>query len=363
MSAGPWFVRFAGRRSGPFDAERLRVLARRGNLTRLHSVSTDGRAWSPATSLRAVFNDDGTVATDPLPSIGGEEGERPEMPEGLGDLPDGGTLELPRIPLRSRSGSARVRPVVLAALGIATIVLALPTSRDDAGALAWWWGEGPMSIAIRGLASLAACLGWVVAVLPPEPARSASVAGVAAILSAASAASLLSWAPSSSLLAPIVPLSAIVVALDAAGAASARAAGRFAAVTAIVLGLGALAVGISGGSPLGIASASIGLLGAGGLSWAGFQAGGDRPGSGARAFWGGVCAASAAMASLFVTALGGLLGDVPMQGADAGVVACLVLAFATVSWAAVHETVESIHELPRSGMEPDPSVADPASGP
>ena len=36
------------------------------------------------------------------------------------------------------------------------------------------------------------------------------------------------------------------------------------------------------------------------------------------------------------------------QGAEAAAAACLVLAFATLSWAAVHETVETVHTLPRA---------------
>ena len=60
-AAGPWFVRFAGRRTGPFDAERLRILARRGALSRVHALSIDGKVWSAATTVRAVFNADGSV--------------------------------------------------------------------------------------------------------------------------------------------------------------------------------------------------------------------------------------------------------------------------------------------------------------
>jgi hypothetical protein len=54
MARGPWFVRFAGRRSGPFDAERLRTMARRKALTRMHAVSVDGTTWASAVTLRAV---------------------------------------------------------------------------------------------------------------------------------------------------------------------------------------------------------------------------------------------------------------------------------------------------------------------
>jgi hypothetical protein len=181
MSQGPWFVRFAGRRSGPFDAERLRTLARRGALTRMHALSVDGRAWTPATSVRAVFNEDGSVVASGTASL---EVEADEAPDDFAGIPDSGVIELPpSLPMRARLGSARVRPVVLCAMLLATVMLALPTSRDEAGAVAWWWHQGPISISVRGLAALAVLAGWVVAFLRPEPARAASVAGVAAVLS------------------------------------------------------------------------------------------------------------------------------------------------------------------------------------
>jgi hypothetical protein len=46
-----------------------------------------------------------------------------------------------------------------------------------------------------------------------------------------------------------------------------------------------------------------------------------------------------------------------MDGAKAAVTACLVLAFSAVSWASVHEAVESSHLLPRAS---DDDVADEA---
>lgn len=352
MTQPTWFVRFAGRRSGPFGTERLRTMARRGELTRVHSVSADGRTWSPASSLRAVFNEDGTIATDAPPPLAVAEDGEEGMPAGFEELPDSGPLELPNVSVRARLGTARVRPVVVAALVLATVVLALPTSRDDSGALAWWWSEGPLSVAVRGLAVLATALGWVVAFLPPEPARAVSVAGVAATLSATSAASLLGWSPSASLLAPIVPLSAILVALDAAGASSGRLAGRFFSATAVVLGLGAIVATFLRPSPWNISAAIVGACGACVLAWAGLQVGGPGPSSGSRPFWGGVGAASGAMAALFLAAIGGLGGDAPMRAAEASVAACLVLSFATVSWASVHETVETVHALPKPDAVP-----------
>ena len=126
-SAGPWFVRFAGRRSGPFDAERLRTLARRGALTRMHSLSVDGKRWTQATAVRAVFDADGSVARSGAAS--GIEVEEDSFAEAF---PDTGPMELPLVSAARRAviGSAFVRPVVLCALALATVMLALPTSRD-----------------------------------------------------------------------------------------------------------------------------------------------------------------------------------------------------------------------------------------
>lgn len=344
MSDGRWFVRFAGRRSGPFDAERLRTMARRGTLTRMHSVSVDGRSWTPATELRAVFNEDGTVVAPGTAALA-VEGE--EAPSSFDDIPDAGVIELPpAAPARARLGSARVRPVVICAMVLATVMLSLPTSRDDAGSVAWWWHEGPLAVSVRGLAALAVLAGWVLAFLRPEPARAASVAGVAAILSAVSAAALAPWAPWAAILAPLVPLAAVLVALDAAGAASTRLMGKFAASAAAVLGIAAIVVVVLRPSGWAIGSAALGAVGAGALAWAGVRAVRATSPSENHVFWGGVVAATGAMAAVFAAAFGGLLGDAPMQGAQASASACLVLAFATLSWAAVHETVETVHTLP-----------------
>lgn len=270
MSDGRWFVRFAGRRSGPFDAERLRTMARRGTLTRMHSVSVDGRSWTPATELRAVFNEDGTVVAPGTAALA-VEGE--EAPSSFDGIPDSGVIELPpAAPARARLGSARVRPVVICAMVLATVMLSLPTSRDDAGSVAWWWHEGPLAVSVRGLAALAVLAGWVLAFLRPEPARAASVAGVAAILSAVSAAALAPWAPWAAILAPLVPAAAVLVALDAAGAASTRLMGKFAASAAAALGIAAIVVVVLRPSGWAIGSAALGAVGAGALAWAGVRA-------------------------------------------------------------------------------------------
>lgn len=343
-ATGPWFVRFAGRRTGPFDAERLRTLARRGALTRMHALSVDGKSWMPATEIRAVFNANGSVVAAGVAAVGIE----PDTDQGAfgADLPDSGPLELPLISSRRSLGSALVRPAVLCALALATIMLALPTSRDESGALSWWWSEGPLSVSVRGLCAFAVLGAWVVAFLPPEPARAASVSAVAAVLAGAGALALATWAPWALVMAILVPVAALLVALDAAGSAGARTMGMVALVVASLMGIALVVLGIYWFSTWALVGMILGAIGAGALGWAGHCAF-RRTGPNANGvFWGGVIGATGALACVFAAAFGGLTGDVPMQGAQGAVSACLVLAFSTISWAAVHEAVESSHLLP-----------------
>lgn len=343
-SAGPWFVRFAGRRTGPFDAERLRTLARRGALTRMHALSADGSTWVPATSVRAVFNADGSVVAAGRPA-------RAAADDGIAAaLPDSGAIDLPLPSLPRRAlGSALVRPVVVCALALATVALSMPTSRDDSGALAWWWSEGALGIAVRGLCAAAVVGGWVIAFLRPEPARAASVAAVAAVLAAAGSASLAARAPWALVASLLVPVSALLVALDASGSRAARTTGTAAAVAAGIAGGAGIALGFVWRGPWWIAGVALLAVGAGCVGWAGFRAA-RRPGPGADGvFWGCVLGSTASLATVFAAAFGSLAGPVPMDGAQAAVAACLVLAFSAISWAAVHEASESAHLLPSGG--------------
>jgi len=49
------YMRLRGRVLGPFDEEKLRSLARRGQLSRLHQLSSDGVNWVPASSYPDLF--------------------------------------------------------------------------------------------------------------------------------------------------------------------------------------------------------------------------------------------------------------------------------------------------------------------
>lgn len=50
-----YFIRFRGQVQGPFSADRLRELARRGAFGRSHEVSEDGRQWRRATDYPQLF--------------------------------------------------------------------------------------------------------------------------------------------------------------------------------------------------------------------------------------------------------------------------------------------------------------------
>src|SRR3954454_853052 len=49
------FMRVRGRVLGPYDQEKLQSLARRGQLSRMHEVSTDGVNWVRASNYPDLF--------------------------------------------------------------------------------------------------------------------------------------------------------------------------------------------------------------------------------------------------------------------------------------------------------------------
>lgn len=51
-----YYMRVRGRIMGPFDQEKLQGLSRRGQLSRMHEVSTDGVTWTRAANFPELFN-------------------------------------------------------------------------------------------------------------------------------------------------------------------------------------------------------------------------------------------------------------------------------------------------------------------
>jgi hypothetical protein len=50
-----YYIRVRGRVQGPFDVDKLRQLARRGQFSRLHEISVDGQQWEPAKDRPELF--------------------------------------------------------------------------------------------------------------------------------------------------------------------------------------------------------------------------------------------------------------------------------------------------------------------
>jgi hypothetical protein len=61
MNAAQYYMRVRGRVQGPFDQERLQNLSRRGQLSRMHEVSTDGVTWARASTFPELFPAPATV--------------------------------------------------------------------------------------------------------------------------------------------------------------------------------------------------------------------------------------------------------------------------------------------------------------
>jgi hypothetical protein len=53
--AEQYYLRHRGRVSGPFPEEKLKALAQKGQLTRMHELSSDGTTWFPARELPSIF--------------------------------------------------------------------------------------------------------------------------------------------------------------------------------------------------------------------------------------------------------------------------------------------------------------------
>jgi len=67
------FIQFRGRVLGPFTREQLQQMATRGQLTRMHRISSDQRTWKQASEYReffadrAIFDDEQSVADEDTP--------------------------------------------------------------------------------------------------------------------------------------------------------------------------------------------------------------------------------------------------------------------------------------------------------
>jgi len=87
--ASTLFVRIRGRVLGPFDQEKLRSLAGRGQFGRMHEVSEDGVSWARASLYPELFRaDDGRTATS-MPQA------EATVDTGIGVAPPAATVDMP----------------------------------------------------------------------------------------------------------------------------------------------------------------------------------------------------------------------------------------------------------------------------
>ena len=59
------YIRFKGRTLGPFSLERASEMKRRGQITRLHELSTDGMSWVKAVDVELLFPPELVQETSP----------------------------------------------------------------------------------------------------------------------------------------------------------------------------------------------------------------------------------------------------------------------------------------------------------
>lgn len=84
-----YYIRSRGKVVGPFTLERLKTLQARGQFSRVHEVSTDGRTWQSASSVSALFGSSSRKSQ----RFAAEGGAADEGGNGSGTAPAGGADE------------------------------------------------------------------------------------------------------------------------------------------------------------------------------------------------------------------------------------------------------------------------------
>ena len=355
---GRWYVRFAGRVTGPFETERLRTMAARGALTPLHFLSSDGNAWVPASKVRAVFGDE---RGDPQPYSlvdddrlrAGEPAHAPPAaaaPAPLSAREAAPPVADPESAPRDRAasgatdgvaaptlpaGSVSVRPIVAFAVLLAFIALvvsalgALPQRPEwfvvDADALG-------RRLVVRLLQAIAAAAGLAACAMGMTPTLAAASAAVACVVACASAidAAELPWTRVAML---VVPLAAVLCALSRARAPALQAVSVFALAASPLAAALSLWLAVRGGGDHPAIAGSLAAIAAAGClavgiaAWVALRRPPDAPD---RAFLHAGAGAAAVVGAA-------LLGAVSMSDArgvrEVAVDACVVLAASGAAWA------------------------------
>jgi S1-C subfamily serine protease len=164
MSGGyeQWFVRVRGRVNGPYDLQELRALKDRGQLARMHEVSSDRVQWSTAAGVPGLFDGGSVVSTAGTGDWGGghatfDAGAATAAPpaDDWYYAPDGGSQLGPvsTFALRGMIQSGQVSPATVVwksglsgwlpardipELGTAAAATPIATARSGSGSAARW---------------------------------------------------------------------------------------------------------------------------------------------------------------------------------------------------------------------------------
>lgn len=349
-----WWVRQAGRRSGPFALDRLRVMASRGALTRFHQLSSDGERWVPAGAVvPEVEHARGGPAQRSSPQMQFDDSDLlPSVPTSAFELPSGSPMqpappeppEWPEPSLR-RAPSATVRAALWVAVVCGGLALCAPTDRTPAGDLQWWARQSAMNVAVHAMAAAVIGTWWITAALSPSSVLGSALAAASALLAVAVALPLYEWAPWTIPAGAAMAASAVLIAHLEPRPAHTRPMATAALVLAVGLAAGAAVLALRAPFAGVWAVLGCGLVGVGAF---GLRSGAPAP----RVFALLVAAMAACSASQFAAAIVGLLGSNPMHGAAASVAALLSLSLAVLAWVGTRQALSAVpstaHDAPNA---------------
>jgi hypothetical protein len=86
--SGEYYVRIRGRVHGPLTLQKLHNLVQKGQLSRIHEISPDGRSWQPAAKMAELFTSPASV-TAPSTGAAGFSPAASEQTESFVDLSKG----------------------------------------------------------------------------------------------------------------------------------------------------------------------------------------------------------------------------------------------------------------------------------
>ena len=209
-----WFVRYAGRVTGPFEADRLRTMALRGQITGVHFLSNDGVRWRPASEVPGILEP--AASPDPPAAIGMVQAVPADAP-----VPP---RSVPADPPRPSGRRAVVSGVPVAACAAALVLFAGAASAAARLPAMPEWASDPaqqLRLALRVLQAVSALGALAVLALPADASRAVVVASVSTMLAFVSVLDALPVPWAAAAIAP-VPAAAALLAIGRTFPAASR---------------------------------------------------------------------------------------------------------------------------------------------